>query len=1452
MPSGHDPTLEALRERAEELDHYFTHSTELLAIFDMKGRARRLNSQWERLLGVPLAELEGHSAFTYVHQDDVAAMQQALLALSTGAGRTEGNTRALTAEGGWRRLEWSATRQGERIYLVAHDVTERFQAQQDLAMAHATYEGILSSITEAVYIQDGQGRFLAVNRAVEEMYGYPREAFLGRTPEFLAAPGRNDMAAAMEKIGLAFAGQPQQLEFWGLSASGREFPKEVSLTSGMWFGQPVLIAVARDISERFAAEQALAGSEEHLRVQEAVLRDITELLSTRGGAYQENVEAITALTGRLLKGDVAMYNRLEDNQLHTVGRWQVPVEIPEYLDPLGRPCTDIILGKVGDVLFVKELETSSYATPGSDVLLFGLKTYLGHIVCTPDGERVGTLCLFFQHHHTPTDLDYQVLKLLARSLESEEARRSSEEALRLSEQRFHLMFDTHNAVMLLLDPADGAIVDANSAAALFYGYRRAELCRMRIFDIDTHEPGEIIRAMHQAGVRQENRFVFQHGLKDGSTRWVEIHASPIRSGTRALLFSIIQDITERRNAEEALRRSESFMRAVLDSSPLGISVRSGEGRLMSCNEAWRRIWAIPDMVVRDDMQRPRQGLKLDEQDDYIRPWWDEILRIYREGGRLTIPEVRTQGRRPGSAEWISQDFYAIPDDQGSVDRIVVITQDISERKHAEDALRLSQSRLASAVEMAHLGHWEYDVEADLFTFNDQFYKVLHTTTEEVGGLTMSLADYQSRFLHPEESHTVEMEDRLARMADSSDYTHQVEQRVRFADGDDGWISVRTYLQKDRAGRTTRTYGIIQDITERRRVEERLRETGRMVEEAQRLAKLGSYSLDVQSGLWQSSTILDGIFGIHEGYTRDVAGWAAIIHPEEREAMVTYFLRDVLEADGEFDRQYRIVRLDDGETRWVHGRGVLGRGPDGQVVRMVGTIQDITERVQAEEALRRSEAHYRQFFEHDLTADYISTADGRLLDCNPAYVRLFGFESREQALQTNTTVLYPDAGARHAFLRQLNEKRHLEYQEVELRDLEGQPITVIMNVLGEFDGEDKLSRMQGYLFDITKHKQLQQQFYQAQKMESIGRLAGGVAHDFNNLLTVINGHVDLMRAQVLPQDPLREHLDEVAGAGERAARLTRQLLAFSRRQVLQLEPVALNLIVNDLNKMLQRLIGEDIRLDTRLEKTLPAVMADAGQLEQVVVNLAVNSRDAMLEGGTLAISTQDVNVDAEFCRQHPPMTPGRYCLMEVSDTGSGMSLEVQSRVFEPFFTTKEKGKGTGLGLATVYGIVKQVGGYIWVTSEPGLGTTFQIFLPAVQAPAARHDPRSISNLLLKGSETVLVVEDEEMVRRLAVRMLTGQGYRVLEARNGREALALLETTPEVRLVLTDVIMPVMGGRELAESLQALPAPPEIIFMSGYTEDAVTRQGILQAGLHFIQKPFDLVTLLQRVRAILDGK
>ncbi|PIV19920.1 MAG: hybrid sensor histidine kinase/response regulator [Deltaproteobacteria bacterium CG_4_8_14_3_um_filter_45_9] len=381
--------------------------------------------------------------------------------------------------------------------------------------------------------------------------------------------------------------------------------------------------------------------------------------------------------------------------------------------------------------------------------------------------------------------------------------------------------------------------------------------------------------------------------------------------------------------------------------------------------------------------------------------------------------------------------------------------------------------------------------------------------------------------------------------------------------------------------------------------------------------------------------------------------------------------------------------------------------------------------------------------------------------------------------------------------------------------------------------------------------LQDQLRQSQKMEAIGRLAGGIAHDFNNLLTVIKGYSQLSLVEIKEGDPLRGDIEEIKNAADRAADLTRQLLAFSRRQIMEMKVLDLNDLLKNLDKMLRRVIGEDIELVTPLAEDLGRVKADPGQIEQVIMNLSVNARDAMPEGGKLTIETANVELDGAYARNHVAVTPGRYVMISVSDTGVGMAPEVRDRVFDPFFTTKEKGKGTGLGLSTVYGIVKQSDGNIWVYSEPGKGTAFKIYLPRVDEPLEEAGEVVVQKEIVGRGETILVVEDEEEVRKLAVQILRRQGYTVLEASQGNETSHICEQHKgAIHLMVMDVVMPGMNGRELAKSLEPHHPEMQVLYMSGYTDNAIVHHGILEKGLNFIQKPFTLEGLLRKVREVLD--
>lgn len=515
---------------------------------------------------------------------------------------------------------------------------------------------------------------------------------------------------------------------------------------------------------------------------------------------------------------------------------------------------------------------------------------------------------------------------------------------------------------------------------------------------------------------------------------------------------------------------------------------------------------------------------------------------------------------------------------------------------------------------------------------------------------------------------------------------------------------------------------------------------------------------------------------------------------------------------------------------------------------------LAERRLAERRLRESELRFRQMAEHINEAFFVvDLGTGEILYASPTWAAIWG---RPMVDAYDRTVwdeaIHPDDRAALA-----------ASQAAVAR---GEPSTTVFRILRP-DGSTRwvrgrafpvrnesgaVYRLVGVSEDITQLRKTEERFVQAQKMEAVGRLAGGIAHDFNNLLTAIIGSSELLLEDSSAHDRRREDLEEIKKAGQRAAALTRQLLAFSRQQVLEPRVLDLNALIADLEKMLRRLIGEDVQLRTALAPGLGAVRADPGQLEQVIMNLTVNARDAMPRGGKVTIETANANLDDVYAAAHTPVAAGPYVMLAVSDTGTGMTPDVKAHLFEPFFTTKEQGKGTGLGLATVYGIVKQSDGYVWVYSEPGQGTTFKIYLPRVAPDVARTSSQPESPVASRGSETILVAEDEDAVRRLTRRVLETQGYTVLAAANGPDALRLAHTHPgPIHLLLTDVVMPNMSGRELAELVVSARPETKVLYLSGYTDDAVIRHGVLEPGIAFLQKPFTLQSLAHKLREVLDA-
>jgi PAS domain S-box-containing protein len=558
----------------------------------------------------------------------------------------------------------------------------------------------------------------------------------------------------------------------------------------------------------------------------------------------------------------------------------------------------------------------------------------------------------------------------------------------------------------------------------------------------------------------------------------------------------------------------------------------------------------------------------------------------------------------------------------------------------------------------------------------------------------------------------------------------------------------------------------------------------------------------------------------------------------------------------FDRSGRVSGLEvrlkqkDGTPTWVRIDGRAVKDTAGKVDRYEIFAADIREQRRSAEALGASETRYRALMEHAQDAMFVNDEDGIVQEVNRAAEALVG-ATRGQIVGRTFLESLPIEDREPVlgeFRKTLEHGRTLELLQVRIQRPDGTivPAEATASVV-EIGGKPFVVTL---LRDVSERNAMAEQLRMGQKIEAVGQLAGGVAHDFNNLLTAILGYSQLLAPELRGNPEHFAAIEEIRKAGERAAGLTRQLLAFSRKQILEPKALDLNEIVHHIQELLSRLIGEDIQVMMNLDPALGTVRADAGQIEQVIMNLAVNARDAMPRGGHLSLETANVELDETYTQTHIPVQPGLYVMLAVSDTGAGMDEATRERIFEPFFTTKEKGHGTGLGLSTVYGIVKQSGGYIWVYTEPGRGTTFKVYLPRVQVPAEPFVVPEPASLPAVGNETILLVEDEESVRALVRRALEASGYRVLEAADGGEAVEIARSQ-SVDLLLTDMVLPGMGGSEIAARIRDIHPRAKVLYTSGYTDDVIVRRGLMERGAAFLEKPFTPNVLARRVRAVLDS-
>jgi PAS domain S-box-containing protein len=1010
---------------------------------------------------------------------------------------------------------------------------------------------------------------------------------------------------------------------------------------------------------------------------------------------------------------------------------------------------------------------------------------------------------------------------------------------------------------------EGFIKDGSDQAASTWGSTRAALVgeRLRvIYPPESVLPGGDVYSFYETFVRRGyklDHYVAPETSRTGKTIWMENNTSGVvEDGCLVRIWGSFVDITERKIAESKLQESEEKFRTLFEGTNDAIGV-SMNGEATFVNQAYIKLFGYND--ASEITGAPLVTNIAPEE----RPKVLEIIRS-RSSGKKAPTFYETTGIRTDGTTFDMEVRASTYQLQNKVFTMGII-RDITDRKRAEEELRKGEQQLSNAMNIAHLGPWEYDVDSDQFTFNDHFYKMFSITAEQVGGYTMSSAEYTQRFVHPDDMAIVGQEVQKAIETTDPNFNRQIEHRVIFGDGTIGHTTVRSFIAKNEQGQTIRIFGVNQDITDRKLAEEELCVSQERYALAIDGINDGIWDWDVTSNKVYFSPRWKSMIGYedHE-IAGDFSEWENLLHPDDydraKKSVKDYF-------DGK-THEYRLehrLRHKDGSYRWILGRGMCIRDQDGKPTRMSGSHTDISDQKQAEEEREKllhnimermkelqciyglSESIQQRDALEDIFRDAVSSIPqgwnypkitrSRIHFDEDTYVSQ-PFEETQWKQSSDILAEGQKRGSVDVF-----------YME-ERPDLDEGPFLAEERKL-----LDSLALLLGETIDKKFAEQekakLEDQFHQSQKMESVGRLAGGVAHDFNNQLTAITGFSEMIAESLDPNDPLFSDIKQVLMAADSAAQLTSQLLAFSRKQTIVPKVVDINEMVDRSQKMLKRLIEEDIDLLFVPGKDLWRTKVDPGQLDQILVNLVVNARDAMPNGGKLTIETRNIELEDAICSICDKSMTGSWVTLAVSDNGCGMEPEVKDHIFEPFYTTKAKGEGTGLGLATVYGVVLQHRGHLSVYSEPGQGTSFKIYLPRVDEEV-QENAIPATEAPATGTEMVLLVEDNELVRSLAKRILGKNGYRVLEAENGGSAFLKCEKYEgDIHLLLTDVVMPEMNGNELYKRIASMRPEIKVLYMSGYTDDAIAHRGVLDESTAFIQKPFKADNLLRKVRQVLDA-
>jgi PAS domain S-box-containing protein len=1185
---------------------------------------------------------------------------------------------------------------GEKFIVgISNDITERKRVEQDLQK----FEFSIDQASDAIFWMTREAGFSYVNEQACRSLGYTREELMRLhlwdiDPVFPKERWDAEWKQFQENKGGA-----QHIETFHRHKDGSVFPVSIS-SKHLWFGHTELhVAVARDITERKQAEETIVHERQ-------LLRTLIDLLP--------ETFYIKDLDSRFLVANEALAKHF------------------------GKETASQILGLSDADFFPAELADKYRA---EEVKVFGGEPLIDH-----EGEGVspdGRECTHLTTKVPFRDSQGRIQGLVGIGRDITERKRA-EGARRKSEKRYGLLFHGINDAVfvhsLASDGLPGRFSEVNDVACRRLGYTRDELLRMSPIDIDAPESRALVPAMMQR-LRANKHAVWEglHVCKDGRKIPVEISNHLFDLEGEPTVLATVRDITERKQAEEAVRQSEERYRALVETAPDVVYIISDKGIFVSLNPVFEAItgWARAEWLG-----KPFAPLLHPEDVSLAVEMFQKVLR----GDKPPPYELRILSK---SGKYLVGEFTSTPYiKDGKVAGKLGIVRDITERKRAEEALRQGEVRLEK-------------INRCLLELGPNFDSNINRLTALCGELLGATCALYNRL----------QGDLLCSLG--------------------RWQTPPGFKSED--------------------------------------APTGHICYDVIRNNREDAVVITNL--PRTSYAES--------DPNVRAQGLQTYMGCAVKCEGKAVGSLCVVYSTDYRPT-DDDRRILGI--------IASAIGNEDTRKQAEAELNRLMTAIEQTPESVVITD----TQGRILYVNPVFERVTGY-SRAEAIGQNPRLLKSNR-QESAFYRELWAKinagevwrgRFINKKKDGTLFTEDAVIAPVRDEKGAVTNYIAIKR------DISRELELEVQYRQTQKIDSIGRLAGGVAHDFNNILAVICGHTDLALAQLSPDAPLRSNLECIQESAERAANLIRQLLTFARRQVIEPRRINLNELIVNLNKMLHRLIGEDIKLVTQAAPDLGQIKADPGQIEQVLLNLVVNARDAMPDGGTLTIRTDNVTLDENYARRHL-VTPGDYVMVSVSDTGVGMTDEVKQHIFEPFFTTKEQGKGTGLGLATCFGIIQQSNGHIHSESQVDKGTQFKIYLPRVQGVEDSISNREVPVSLPQGTETILLAEDEPSLRQLMARVLRTQGYTVLEAADGHEALTLAQANgAKIQLLLTDVIMPGLSGKTLAEWLGQVNPAVRVLFISGHINNNAVRDSMSKPGTFFLQKPFNPLDLTKKVREAIEA-